>query len=69
MTRQDDYTPQQRAALAAMLITAQGQEMTAAEVAERCGLSVRAAEIMLNNISATIPIMRHGGKWQKFDNE
>ena len=56
-----DLSPQQRAALAVLLLL--DRPMTTAEIAERCGLSTRGARAMLGRISRIWPLYVDAGRW------
>ena len=63
MRHTSEYTAQQRAALVAFWL-AQGERVTAAQVAAKLQLSPRAAWDLLHNLQKTLPIESKGGHWQ-----
>ena len=55
-------TAQERAALAIWLIAQQPQ--TTAAIAQRMGMTLEGARVMLMKISRTVPIFHNNGFWQ-----
>ena len=65
MRHTSEYTAQQRAGLVAFWL-AQGERVTAAQVAAKLHLSPRAAWDLLHNLQKTLPIENKSGHWQAF---
>lgn len=59
-------TPTERVAYVAFML-AEGAEYSTAEVAHKCGISLRGAYALMNKASRVIPIYKEGTRWKRFE--